>query len=152
MPKRLFEQAPVTLNGFDISCDIKGAELMVGKRESVMVTGLCTTYEEFLIPNLRRWGVRLNGFINYDASSSGSSTVAGSYIALKSVFDSTASSGVTFVMRASTGARSATNPEWSGLVGLDGDFPVLAGSVAEAAEFSVNLKGTGTLSFITSSS
>lgn len=151
MPKRLFEQAPITLNGYDISCDIEGGELMLGRRESVAVTGLCTTYEENLMPNLRRWGVRLNGFINYDASSSGSSTVAGSYIALKSVFDSTASSGVTFVLRSSTGVRSASNPEWSGLVGLDGDFAALAGNVAEASKFSVNLKGMGDLSFLTSS-
>ena len=152
MPKRLFEQAPVTLNGFDISCDVEGGELMVGRREAVLVTGLCTTYEENLIPNLRRWGVRLNVFINYDASSSGSSTVAGSYVALKSVFDSTASSGVTLTIRASTGARSATNPEWTGLVGIDGDYAVWAGSVAEAMKTSVNLKGTGALSWLTSSS
>jgi len=152
MGKRLFEQAPVTLNGFDISCDIEGGELMIGRRAAVPVTGLCSTYEENLMPNIRRWGCRLNYFVNYDASSSGSSIVAGSYVALKSVFDSTASTGVTFTVRASTGARSATNPEWSGLVGIDGDFAVLAGSVGEASKSSVNLKGMGTLSFITSSS
>src|SRR5690242_10748331 len=116
MGKRLFEQAPVTLNGYDISCDIEGGELMIGRREAVQVTGLCSTYEENLMPNIRRWGCRLNGFINYDASSSGSSIVAGSYIALKSVYDSTSSTGVTLTIRATTGIRSATNPEWSGLV------------------------------------
>lgn len=152
MPKRLFEQSPVTLNGFDISCDVESAELMIGRRAAVDVTGLCDTYDQSLSPNLRRWAFRLNYFVNFDASSSGSSIVAGSYIALKSVYDSTASSGVSFVIRASTAARSASNPEWSGLVGIDGDFAIHAGAIAEAEKGSVTLKGMGTLSFFTSSS
>lgn len=152
MPKSIFEQAPVTLNGYEINCDIESAELMVGRRNAVDVTGLCNTYDQLLSPNIRRWAVRLNYFVNYDASSSGASLVAGSYVALKSVFDSTASSGVSFVMRASTGARSVSNPEWSGLVSIDGDFQVLAGAVAEASKGSVTLKGMGNLSFLTSSS
>lgn len=152
MSKRLFEQAPFTLNGFDISCDVEGGELMLGRREAQMVTGLCSTYEEFLMPNIRRWGVKLNYFVNYDASSSGSSIVAGSIIALKSVFDSTSSTGVTLTVRASTAARGPSNPEWTGLVGIDGDFGVLVGSVGQASKSSVNLKGMGTLSWLTSSS
>lgn len=152
MPKGLFQQAPITLNGYDISCDVEGGNLMIGRREAVSLTGLCTTYEEFATPNLRRWGVKLNIFINFDASSSGSSIVAGSIVALKSVFDSTASSGVTLTIRNTTGARSATNPEWTGLVGIDGDFDVWAGTVAEASKTTVNLKGLGTMSWVTSSS
>ncbi len=152
MSKRIFEQAPVTLNGFDISCDIEGGELMLGRRESVPVTGLCSTYEENLMPNIRRWGCKLNYFINYDASSSGASIVAGSVTALKTVFDSTSSTGVTLTIRATTGVRGPTNPEWTGLVGIDGDFGVLAGSVGQASKSSINLKGMGVLSYLTSSS
>lgn len=151
MPKGLFQQAPVTLNGYDISCDVEGGNLMVGKREAVTLTGLCTSYEEFASPNLRRWGVRLNLFTNFDASSSGSSIVAGSMVALKSVFDSTASSGVSLTIRNTTEVRSATNPEWTGLVGIDGDFDVWAGTVGEASKTSVALKGLGTMSWLTSS-
>jgi hypothetical protein len=150
MPKHIFEQSPVTLNGFDVACDIESAELMIGRRPAVDVTGLCDTYEQFLSPNIRRWGCRLNYFVNFDSSSTSSSS-GGIYVALKSVFDSTASSGVSFVIRASTGTRSASNPEWSGLVGIDGDFAVHAGAIAEAAKGSVTLKGMGTLSFYTSS-
>lgn len=151
MPKRIFEQSPVTLNGFDVACDVESAELMIGRREAVNVTGLCDTYEQFLTPNIRRWGVRLNYFVNFDSSSTSSSS-GGIYIALKSVFDSTASSGVPLVIRASTGSRSATNPEWSGYVAIDGDFAVHAGAIAEAEKGNVALKGMGTLSFLTSSS
>lgn len=151
MPKSIFEQAPVTLNGYEINCDVESVELMIGRRPVVDVTGACNTYDQSLSPNIRRWGVRLNYFINFDASSSGASLVAGSYVALKSVFDSTASSGVTFVMRPTTGVRSATNPDWSGLVQIDGDFPVMGGGVGEAVKGSVTLKGMGNLSFFTSS-
>ncbi len=125
---------------------------MTGRRGMVDVTGLCSSYEEFLVPNLRHWGVRLNYFVNFDASSSGSSLTAGIITVLNTVYNSTLSSGVPIVIRASTGARSASNPEWSGLVGLDGDFQQHAGSVAEAEKGSVTLKGTGALSFLTSSS
>lgn len=152
MPKRVTEQMPVTLNGYDISCDVESAELMIGRRAAVDLTGLCSSYDEFAVPNLRHWSARLGYFVNYDASSSGSSTVAGSYVALKSVYDSTATSGVNLTMRATTAARSASNPEWSGLVQIDGDFTALGGAVAQASKGSVVLKGLGTLSFLTSSS
>lgn len=151
MPKHLFEQSPVTLSGYDVSCDVESAELLIGRRPTVDVTGLCDTYDQSLSPNLRRWGVRLNYFVNFDTSSTTLAT-AGIYTALKAVFDSTASSGVAFVIRATTAARSTSNPEWSGLVGIDGDFAIHAGAIAEASKGSVQLKGMGTLSFFTSSS
>lgn len=151
MPKRIFEQTPVTLNSFDVACDIEKLELMTGRVPVVPVTGLCDTYEQNLSPNIRRWGVRIDYFINYDTSSTSSSS-GGIIVALKSVFDSTASSGVPLVIRASTGIRSASNPEWSGYVAIDGDYAQHAGSVAEAEKGSVTLKGMGTLSFLTSSS
>jgi hypothetical protein len=149
MPKRLFEQSPVTLNGFDVACDVESAELMVGKRPSVDVTGLCDTWEQFLSPNIRKWGVRVNYFVNFDTSSTSSSS-GGIITALTSVLNSTASSGVAFVMRASTGVRSTSNPEWSGYVGIDSDFALHAGAIAEAEKGSVTFKGMGTLSFLTS--
>ena len=152
MAKRITEQMPITLNGFDISCDVESGSLMLGRRGAVDLTGLCSSWDEFAVPNLRRWAVNLGYFINYDASSSGSSIVAGSYIALLSVFNSTASSGVNLTIRATTGARSATNPEWSGLVQIDGEFQAAGGSVAQASKGTVTLKGLGTLSFLTSSS
>lgn len=149
MPKRIFEQSPVTLNGHLVSCDIESLELMTGRREAVDVTGLCDTYDQFLTPNIRRWAVRLNYFVNYDASSS---SATGIITALKGIFDSTASSGVTLTVRATTADRGATNPEWTGLVGIDGDFMPHAGAVAEAAKGSVTLKGMGNLTWYTCSS
>ena len=149
MPKRLFEQASVTLNGYDISADVSGAELMAGRRNPVDVTGLSDTYDQFLVPNLRRWGCRLPFFNNFDGTSvspTGINTV------LHSVLNSSQTSGVAFVLRATTAARSVANPEWSGQVQLDGDFAVTAGNVAEADKGQVALKGLGTLSWFTSSS
>ena len=150
MPKRLFEQAQVTLNGYDIGADISGAELLGGRRAPVDVTGLSDTWDSFLVPNIRKWGVRLPFFNNFDVSSSGSSIVAGVNVVLKTVLNSTATSGVQFVLRATTGVRSAANPEWSGYVQLDGDYQITAGNVAEADQGTVMLKGLGALSFFTS--
>ena len=152
MPKGIFEQCPVTLSGYDVSCDIEGVELMEGRRSPVVVTGLCDTWEASLSPNIKTWGVRLNYFVNFDASSSGSSIIAGISNVLDTVLNSTQSSGVAFLIRQSTGARAATNPEWSGLVGIDGDFPVHAGNMAEAKKGSITLKGMGVLTKLTSSS
>lgn len=151
MPKRIFEQAQITLNGFDPSCDVETAELMEGKRPAVNVTGVCNDWEQKLTPNIKRWGVRLNYFNNFDASSSGSSIVAGIATILQGVLDSSASSGVAFVIRTTTGVRSATNPEWSGQVGLGGDFLAMGGTVAEAEKGSVPLDGLGDLLYLTSS-
>ena len=155
MPKRLFEQAFVGLNSTsfdsadDISADVHGAELMAGRRAPVDVTGLADTWDSFLVPNLRRWSARLNYFNNFDTSDA---TPPGINTILKSVLDSTATSGVAFVLRATTAVRSDSNPEWTGYVQIDGDYSITAGDVAEADRGSVNLKGLGQLSFNTSTS
>lgn len=149
MAKRLFEQASITLNTYDISGDVHGGEFVTGRRSPVDVTGLSDTYDSYLVPNLRRWGVRLNFFNNFAGTSD---TPTGINTVLKSVYQSTATTGVAFVWRATTNPRSVTNPEWSGQVQIDGDFPVTAGDVAEADRGSVSLKGLGVLSWLTSSS
>lgn len=151
MPKRLFEQCAITLNGYDIAADVYGGELMTGRRPAVDVTGLSDTFDSYLSPNLRRWGVKLNYYNNFDVSSSGSSIVAGINVVLQSVFNSTGTSGVALVWRSTTNARSAANPEWQGQVQIDGDFQQTAGGVAEADKGSVSLKGLTTLSRLTSS-
>lgn len=149
MAKRLFDQASVTLNGEDISADVYEAEIMAGRRAPVDVTGLADEWDQYLVPNLRKWGVRLsyyNNFATSDASPPGVNTI------LRTVLDSTATSGVAFVLRATTNNRSAANPEWAGQVQIDGDYHVTAGGVAEADKGAVALKGLGELSFYTSSS
>jgi hypothetical protein len=151
MPKRLFEQPSVTLNGYDIAADVHQLEIMSGRRPPVDVTGLSDTWDSFLVPNLRKWGVRMSYFNNFDASSSGSSTIAGVNVVLNSLLDSTATSGVVLTIRSTTGARSAANPEWEGTVQLDGDFVQTGGDVAEADRGTAALKGLGTLSVFTSS-
>ena len=149
MPKRLFEQCSVTLNSIDISADVNGLELMAGRRAPVDVTGLSDTYDQFLVPNLRRWGVRLDYFNNFNGTSD---SPTGINLVLKGVFNSTVTSGVPFLLRSTTAARSILNPEWGGQVQIDGDFQLTAGAVAEADKGSVSLKGLGSLSFFTSSS
>lgn len=149
MPKRLFEQAQVTLNTYDVSGDVHGAELMAGRRPSVDVTGLSDTYDSFLSPNLRRWGCRLSYFNNFDGTSV---SPTGIHTVLKSVFNSTATSGVAFVLRSTTNIRSVLNPEFTGQVQIDGDFQLTAGDVAAADQGTVSLKGLGVLSLLTSAS
>lgn len=149
MSKRLFEQVSITLNSIDISADVYGGELITGRRAAVDVTGLSDTYDSYLVPNIRRWAVRLNYFNNFDGTSvspTGINTV------LRGVYNSSQTSGVALVWRATTAARSISNPEWSGQVQIDGDFQATAGSVAEADKGSITLKGLGALSWVTSSS
>lgn len=149
MPKRLFEQVSVTLNGLDISADVNSAEFMVGRRSPVDVTGLSDTFDQYLVPNLRRWACKLDFFNNFDGTSvspQGINTV------LRGVFNSSQSSGVTLIVKSTTAVQGPANPTWTGQVQLDGDFPVLAGGVAEADKGSVSLKGLSALSWLTSSS
>jgi hypothetical protein len=151
MPKRLFEQPQITLNGYDIAADVHQLEILSGRRPPVDVTGLSDTWDSFLVPNLRNWAVRMSFFNNFDASSSGSSVVAGINVVLNSLMSSTGTSGVALVIRSTTNARSAANPEWQGQVQLDGDFVQTGGDVAEADRGTAALKGLGTLSRFTSS-
>lgn len=149
MAKRLFEQPSITLNGSDVGADVLSAELMTSRRAPVDVTGLSNTYDEFLVPNLRGWGVRLNYFNNITSSDA---TPVGITTVLRQVYQSTNTTGVAFVLRMTTNARSASNNEWSGQVQIDGSFNPTAGGVAEADKGSVTLKGLGTLSWLTTSS
>ena len=151
MPKKIVEPSIVTLNGFDVACDVEEIDILLGRRPPVLVTGVCDTFEQSLTPNVKKWSVRMNYFINWDSSSTSSSS-GGIAVALNSIWNSTQYRGVSFLVRESTAIRSATNPEWSGYVGLDGDFGDKAGAFAEAAKSSVQLMGMGTLSFLTSSS
>lgn len=149
MAKRLFEQASITLNAYDISADVYGMDIMVGRRGAVDVTGLSDTWDNLLVPNLRRWAVKLDYFNNFAGTSE---TPTGVATVLDDVLNSSATTGVTLLIRATTAIRSVNNPEWSGQVQIDGDFNAMAGSVAEADKGSVTLKGLGTLSRYTSSS
>lgn len=149
MAKRLFEQPSVTLNTYDISGDVYSAEVLLGRRAPVDVTGLSDTYDQFLVPNLRRWSVRMNYFNNFDGTSVSPTGVA---TVLRGIYNSTNTTGVTLTIRATSNARSVTNPEWSGQVQLDGDFQGTAGGVAEADKGSVTLKGLSTLTYAACSS
>lgn len=149
MPKHLFEQPSITLNGIDVGADVSGAEILVGRRNPVDVTGLSDTHDQYLVPNLRRWAARLTYFQNFAGTSE---TPTGIGTVLRQVWNSSNTSGVAFVYRLTTAARSINNPEWSGQVQIDGDFQGTAGAVAEADKGSISLKGLSTLSWLTSSS
>lgn len=149
MAKRLFEQCSVTLNSIDVSADVYAAEILGGRRAPVDVTGLSDTWDQFLVPNLRRAGIRLQYYTNFAGTSE---TPTGISTVLDDVLSSTATSGVSLVIRSTTNARSVNNPEWTGQVQIDGEFQQSAGGVAEADKGSVNLKVLGTLSRLTSSS
>ena len=149
MAKRLFEQASITLNAYDISADVHGCEVLTGRRNAVDVTGLSDTYDNYLVPNLRRWAVKLDYFNNFDGTSA---TPVGINTVLRGVYNSSQTSGVTLIVKSTTAIQSVTNPTWTGQVQIDGDFQAMAGDVAEADKGSVTLKGLGVLSWLTSSS
>jgi len=149
MAKRLFEQCSVTLNGVDISGDVHQLEILKGRRSPVDVTGLSDTFDSYLVPNLRKWAVKLSYFNNFAGTSE---TPTGISTVLDDVFNSTASSGVALIIRATTNSRSVNNPEWTGQVQIDGEYQDMAGGVAEADKGSVGLKGLGILTRVTTSS
>jgi hypothetical protein len=149
MAKRLFEQPSITLHGSDVGADVFSAELLTGRRAAVDVTGLSNTYDEFLSPNLRNWSVRLNYFNNITCSSA---STPGITTILRLVYQSSATTGVAFVLRQTTAGRSEQNNEWSGQVQIDGSFSPISGDVATADKGSVTLKGLGILTWATSTS
>jgi hypothetical protein len=149
MAKHLVDQPQINLNGYEVGADVFNFSVFVGRRAPVDVTGLSNTYDEFLVPNLRGWGVKLDYFNNLTGTSV---TPTGITTVLKGVFDSTATTGVTLTIRNTTGARSVSNNEWTGQVQLDGQFQGVQGGVAEADKGSVTFKGLGVLSWLTSSS
>jgi len=149
MPKRLFDQPSVTLNGTDVSADVFAMEIMLGRRAPVDVTGLADTSDQFLVPNIRNWGVKLDYFNNFNGTSDSPVGIA---TVLRQIYNSTNTTGVAFIAKATTGIQGSQNPVWSGQVQLDGTFQALAGGVAEADKGSVSLKGLAALAYQTSSS
>lgn len=149
MAKRLFEQPSVTLNSYDIGADVYSAEIITGRRGAVDVTGLSDTHDQYLVPNLRNASVRLNYFSNFAGTSE---TPTGITTVLRQVWNSTNTTGVAFVLRATTNIRSVNNPEWSFQAQIDGEFQATAGDVATADKGSVTLKALSTVSWLTSSS
>lgn len=148
MAKRLFEQPSITLNSYEVGADVPSLELMLGRRPPVDVTGLSNTYDEFLVPNLRNWGVRINYFNNNDGTSQ---SPTGITTVLRGIFNSTATTGVSLVFKLTTAVQSVGNPTYTGQVQIDGQFTAAGGDVAEADKGSVALKGLGTLTVQTSS-
>lgn len=149
MAKRLVDQPQITLNGYEIGADVFNFNVALGRRAPVDVTGLSNTFDEFLVPNLRNGGFKLDYFNNITGTSvspTGITTV------LKGVYDSTATTGVTLTIRQTTNLRGVTNNEWQAQVQIDGDFQPIMGGVAEADKGSVALKALSTISWFTCSS
>lgn len=144
MPKHVIEDAWVTLAGVDLSTRVRRVTLMVRKRSPANVTGMTNDWEESVVVDIRSWRANIEFYQDYSTGSV--------YTTLKSIMDSTASSGVAFIVRPTTAARTTGNPEWQGYVGLDGDAGLLDAEVGGVNMSSPALIGLGALSFFTSSS
>jgi hypothetical protein len=144
--KHLLEAAMSSLNAVELGNMVESIEVMVGRRSPVGVTAMQDTFEQGLTPNIRRWGARITLFQDYSSSANRV------FNTLKGILDSTGSSGVAFIGRPSTAIRGENNPDFSGQVGIDGDFPVLSGAVGDPHKVTISLKGLGNLSILTSSS
>jgi hypothetical protein len=72
------------------------------------------------------------------------------YSLIYGLVNATNTTGQLIQVRPTTSTESATNPTFAGYVVLDGDAPLIGGSVGEAHKASVTLKGAGTLNFYTS--
>lgn len=144
MPKHVIEDAQVTLNSVDISTMIRRLSVITHKRPPQLATGMSQDWEERIGVDIRGWRVSLELFQNYSTGSV--------YSVLKGILTSTGSSGVPIIVRPSTAARSSDNPEFTGSVLLDGDFPLIDAEVGGVNMAPVTLIGNGTLSFLTSSS
>lgn len=149
MAKRLFEQCSITLNGTDVSADVYGGEVLQGRRAPVDVTGLSDTFDQYLVPHLKRGAFRLDYYTNFAGTSE---TPTGISTVLQQVWASSNTTGVAFLWRATTAARSVNNPEWQAQVQIDGDYQGTAGGVAEADKGSISLKVLGTILRATSTS
>lgn len=144
MPKQVIEDAWVTLAGVDLSNRIRKATIVTKKRSPQMVTAMTDTNEDYLPVSIKGWRVSLEFYQDYASGSV--------YETLKTILNSTASSGVAITIRPTTGARTTGNPEWQGQVLLDGDFAQLDGAVGDVLMTSPAFQGTGALTFATTSS
>lgn len=149
MAKRLVDQPLITLNGYEVGADVFNFSVGVGRRGAVDVTGLSDIFDNKLVPNIRNWAVKLDYFNNITGTSA---TPTGITTVLKTLFDSTASTGVTLSVRQTTNNRGVTNNEWTGQVQLDGEFQPIQGGVAEADKGSVTLIGLSSMTWYTCSS
>lgn len=153
MAKRLFEQPYLTLtvggSTYDVSADVSNLEIITGRRAPVDVTGLSDTYDQYLVPNYRGFGIKLSYFNNMTGSSAATPGVTD---VLRMIYQSTATTGVLLTVSATTAVASATNHKYSGYVQLDGDFAPMAGGIAEADKGSVSFKGLGNLTWQATSS
>ncbi len=144
MPRHVIEDAQVTLNGSVLSGRVKKLTIRTGKRPPANVTAMTDGWEESILVDVKNWKASFEFYQDYSTGSV--------YSVMKGIFDSTASTGVALIVRPTTGARTSDNPEWQGNLLLDGDFPQIDAEFGGVNMAPANFVGTGTLSFLTSSS
>lgn len=143
MAKHVIEDPIITLNSVDLSGRVKKVTFLIGKRPPQNLTAMTDGWEDLVHVDIKKFKASFEFYQDYAASSV--------YATIKAIYDLTTS--FTVVVRPTTAARSSTNPEWSGSMLLDGEFPVIDASEPGAVNMQpINFLGTGALSFLTSSS
>lgn len=150
MPKHVIEDAQVTLNGKVLSTRVKKVSIITGIRSPQLATAMGDSWEDRLKVSIRNFRAEFEFYQDYTSSTSAGTDV---FNTLKDIAESTALGGVAMLVRPTTEIRSATNPEFSGNLLLDGDIPFIQVDDVGAVNMApVRFLGAGALSIFTSSS
>lgn len=144
MPRHVITDAQVTLNGVVLSNRVKKVTIQTAKRAPAPVTAMGDVWDENVLVDVRNWKASFDFYADYSTGSVWST--------IQGIFTSTGTSGVTMVVRPTTGIRTSDNPEFSGQILLDGQFPVIDADYGAVHMNTVTFLGTGALSQFTSSS
>ena len=131
-----FTDAAVTVNSVDLSDHVRSATITV-EAEELESTAMGTSGYRSRIAGLKDWHVE----IEWNQDFAASKVDATIFPLIGTV--------VTVTVKATSGANSSTNPQYSGSV-LVNDYSPLDGSVGELATTSSTWPGAGTLSRLTS--
>lgn len=137
MATLILKDARVELNSVNISAWVKTVKLT--KNRAIKETTAMTESSFSGLPGLRDWGVDLE--MNQDMGSGGPDATLAAIDALDAA--------VAIKVRITSGAISATNPEYQGNVLLESYGPI-SGSRGDVAGVSAKLRGTGDLTRATS--
>ena len=127
MPKHVLKDAFVSINGVDLSDHVETIDAVYSEALE-RASAMGDTGEARLSSGIADWSLQLNFFQDYDAAK------------VEATLFPLVGSASTFAVawrKSKTDAIAATNPEYQGGGLIDGELPLMGGSVGEVNKTSV---------------
>ncbi len=139
-------QIQFTTNLHNISTRVEKIDLQVGQK-SVDATAFGDGWETWLQSQISHWMCKLDFFVDFTTDTTGDTFNEFKALLLNGVPVQLTVYGTTGLIGQANG-----NVGVQGTVVLDSDFPIYSAHVGQVDKGTITLKGTGALSFLTSSS